>query len=293
MRKYVFILGMVLPAVLPAADLPVVRAPTAPCTMITAVPSTISTPGNYCLGADLVSANGAGILIQSSHVSLDCRSHWITQQVRDIGGYGIAVDPNVRNVAIRNCRLKNFDSGISAGFPVTSLQILNNRIEEAFSVGIQAAGHRARVIGNQVINTHNIPGQQSIGISIGPHNLGLPSVGVVVQNNVVASVKSDVMPFGIMVAGSSSPQLISNRILDLQPASGNSGLSIYLAQFQSVDTTNAQLINNTMMARVPLVQGVYSVGAVTAACVGNISMHMWHSGFSSSCRTSVRNSEGF
>lgn len=291
MRKYVFILGMALPAMLPAADMPVVRAPREACTMINAVPRTISTPGSYCLDADLVSTTFAGILIQSSHVSLDCRSHSITQQVRDIGGYGIAVNPGVQNVAIRNCRVKNFDRGISTGFPMTNLQILNNRVEDAFSVGIQAAGNRARVIGNQVVDTRNIPGQQSVGISIGPQDLGVPAVGVVVQDNVVAGTKSDATPFGIMVAGSSSPQLTNNRILDLQPGPGNAGLAIYLSQFQGMDTTHAKLTNNTMMARVPLVQGVFSVGGVTATCVGNIAIGLSASGFSNSCQTSARNSE--
>jgi hypothetical protein len=56
----------------------IARAETINCTAITAVPTTISSPGVYCLIADLDGTgieNGQAIIIDADNVTLDLKGH--------------------------------------------------------------------------------------------------------------------------------------------------------------------------------------------------------------------------
>jgi hypothetical protein len=122
----------------------------AECTEIGTVNTTISSPGNYCLSANL-SANatsGSFITIASGDVTLDCRGYSLhNSSVASTGNaYGISFN-GLGNVQVRNCRIiGGFAAGIYAyqnnGNSNTNqnLSFVGNTVSGALWYGILAYG---------------------------------------------------------------------------------------------------------------------------------------------------------
>jgi|SRR5688572_1374362 len=250
-----------------------------PCTMIAAVPYTITAPGSYCLNSNHTTAYSYGIQIQASDVRLDCKGHAINRSVRDGGSDGITATSDLQNVTIQSCRIDNFDRGVNVGYRGRNFQLLNNHVDNALSIGISVWGHGARVVGNRVTNTHNIPGQYSTGIHMLPFEPSVSATSQVVMNNVIAGSSGDAQVVGLHVSGSASPQVTGNQILDLQVADGGYGMSLWLSDWaQGAHTTGVKFINNTLMSRNPDVLGVVGQPEL---CVNNIAIGLDNAGLSS------------
>jgi hypothetical protein len=268
MRNYVILLVLVVACLL--GGLPASRAQVwlkkQPCQSIVSTPYTISAPGRYCLSGDSTSAT-TSITITSSDVILDCRGFSLRTSNNNLGWYGVLAYPQLNNVTILNCNVVNFGIGISAVALGNGLQVINNRIENA-TQGLRVSGNGARIVSNRVIATHG-----DVGILVTP---------------------SGGDSYGIWVVGLSRPQILNNQVLDVHTASGFAGRSIFLGTdpITGVSTSNAYVINNTMMSRgTSPVQGLVTDGPANATCVGNIGIALLSSGFSSTCQVATNNSD--
>ena len=200
-----------------AQSLPLVRK--TPCTLIASFPYTITTPGNYCLGASHTTDSGGGIEIASNDVHMDCKGHSITKSIRGPWySSGIYAASNFDQVTIENCRIKDFGRGIVIGG--RNLRILGNAVDGAMRDGISAGGHSVQIIGNRITNTHNEDPIHSGGVSISvfPHDLEVITTGQVISNNVIVGAVDGFSETGIAVYGSSAPLITGNQVLDLKPA---------------------------------------------------------------------------
>lgn len=265
-RAFVIVVAAVIVNAVPlpaSAALPPLRAS---CTTLTSLPFDITSPGRYCLAADQVTASFYGIHINASDVELDCKGHAITPSTRGAGSDGVSSDWGLRNVAIKNCTINDFDRGIRVGYEGSNFTIWNNHVDGSISSGIEAWGNGTRVVGNRVTNTSNAPGQSANGIHLLPFNPSTSATGQVAMNNVVAEIGSDTTATGFVVSGSSAPQLVNNQVIDLHSV-GNL-FAIWLSDFaQGASTTNAALINNTMVSRMSNAIAIYS--GLPATCYGN------------------------
>ena len=94
-------------------------------TIISSVPYTISAPGNYVLGSNLIysSAAGAAIQIFSSNVTLDLGGHYLYYPGTPTSNVGVYVH-NVGNVIIQNGIIAVFTYGVD--FDRTGATALNS-----------------------------------------------------------------------------------------------------------------------------------------------------------------------
>lgn len=293
MRNYVILLVLIVAACLlvgVSASRAQMLGRKLPCQTIDSTPYTISTPGRYCLSGDSTSSATNAVTITSSNVIFDCSGFSLRTSTVNSGTFGVIAYPSVENVTIQNCNIVNFGTGIAAGPLGNGLQVINNRIQNA-GLGLRVSGGGARIVGNRVIATSG----EGVGILVSPSGgAPTPMLGVVLLNNVVAGVASDHDSYGIWVKGLSRPQFSSNQVLDLNAAAGFLGRSIVLGvdPATNVSTTNASVINNTMMSRgTSPVQGLVTDGPANATCVGNIAIALSNSGFSSACQTDTNNSD--
>jgi len=139
MMRLILLAGLVLAAVAPA------RAETFHvCNQfITAIPTTLSSQGVYCLTQDVSTAisSGAAITIAAPNVTLDCNGY-------KIGGLaagptteavGIKIDAgssaNRANATIRNCAIRGFETGLHA-YLAPGLLVEDNRFEQSRRAGL-------------------------------------------------------------------------------------------------------------------------------------------------------------
>lgn len=262
---------------------------TNPCTAyVTSIPYDINSPGYYCLRADLATDSFRGVNIQSSDVTLNCRNRAITTTNRDTGSDGIVVMGELANVTIQNCRVNNFDRGISGGYRGTQLQVLNNHVDNAISAGISAWGNGTRIVNNRVTNTHHLPDQQSTGINLLPFAPETSATGQELVNNVVANSYGSNQIIGIQISGATAPRVINNHVIDMRTLNGGYAVALWLSGWaQGATTTDALLINNTFSTRDPAMQGLWGQPSL---CRGNIAVGLSQSGFAN-CLSNLDNTE--
>lgn len=132
------------------------RSETTDCTIISAIPTTITIQGVYCLTGDLATnmASGAMITIATNNVSIDFNRHKLGGQAAGPATNATGVYANGRlNVQIRNGVIRGFRKGIDleggSGHFVEGM-ILDGNTEAG--IYIQSASN-AIVQANQVVNT--------------------------------------------------------------------------------------------------------------------------------------------
>jgi hypothetical protein len=262
---------------------------TNPCTAyITSVPFDINSPGHYCLRGDLTTTSFRGVNIQSSDVTLNCRSRAITTTNRDAGSDGIVVMGELSNVTVQNCRVNNFDRGISGGFSGNNLQVMNNHVDNSISAGISVWGHGTRVASNRVTNTHHFPGQQSIGINLLPFSPEVSATGQELINNVVASSYGSDQVVGIQISGATNPRVANNVVADLRPDAAGYAVGLWLSGWaQGADTTGVVLVNNSFVSRGSSMQGMWGQPQV---CRGNVAIGVSPGTFAA-CISNIDNTE--
>ena len=133
-------------------------------TVIHSVPYTISTPGTYVFGSNLIysSAAGGAISIVISHVILDLGGHYLYNPDSSNSSIGIYV-LNAENITIQNGIIIGFNYGlylnylggtkINSGNIVQNLKLSNN-LDGIFMVGATVS----RVTNNQIINSTGVGG---------------------------------------------------------------------------------------------------------------------------------------
>jgi len=222
---------LALALLLSAAFLPS-TARAAECIEIGAINTTISSPGSYCLSANL-SANatsGNFITISSGDVVFDCRGYTLRNSNFAANGaaYGIFMS-SVSNVHVRNCRIVGgFLAGIYAyqnnGNPNASqnLSFVGNTISGAFWYGILAYGTDIEIRDNRI---YHIGGRDSfaMGIRVGASTQPGESRFYVVEHNTISDVVSPTNNgYGIYANNSIDSLYVDNRIAGTVSASGYS-----------------------------------------------------------------------
>jgi hypothetical protein len=211
------------PALLAAAlalgwGLRTAAAETTNCTVITALPYTISASGTYCLNADLQFPNGSGaaINIAASDVTLDLNGHQISNPA-GLGTTALGIYANSRaNLTVRNGTLSQFYQGVylgdtSSGAVMSNANVVEQlRVDNSRSIGITVRGRGNLVRGNLVIFTG--------GTSRDPNALAM---GIWVDGNGARVLDNDVQQtFGqgagygaAIFVGSGDALVVGNRLV--------------------------------------------------------------------------------
>lgn len=226
-------------------------AETINCTPITSVPTTINTPGTYCLTGNISTSmsSGTAIEIQTSDVSLDLNGFYIENT---IGGtshtsYGISSGTSgTRGSKVHNGTVRGFTYGVYLkGGSIHSGNantVQDMRIDGSLWVGIWAEGNgavvrdnmvydtgetgttitgatgiavdgeQARVVGNLVFNTVTGTGLSPIGIEV----FSLGTMAADIRDNVVVRTTSGTpsMEIGYKMAHTGGANLMNNFLID-------------------------------------------------------------------------------
>jgi hypothetical protein len=153
-------------------------------TVINSVPYTISAPGTYVLGANLIysSATGQAIRIVSSNVTLDLGGHYLYNPGVPGSNIGVYVQ-NAGNVNIQNGIVAGFFYGVylsdAGGATLNSGNIVQNLKLTINQYGIVLAGTQGSSATNNQITGPT--GNGAIGILVGVGS------GNVVSGNIISA----------------------------------------------------------------------------------------------------------
>lgn len=224
------LLLVALALLLPTASL----AETFNCTEITTLPTTISTPGTYCLNKNFSQNFGSqvAIYVATDDVVLDCNGHTVRDTATASDSDGIYAWADRNRVVIRNCVFDNFYYGIdfvsnTAGARNNVIQ--DNSIVRARAAGIYVWGSGNLIEGNNVTELQGLGSTNPTGIFVSsPDNLGS---GNVIRGNLIANFKPSAAgtlnTIGIMLSGLQNTEVSDNNITGLNAYTGQSVFGIY------------------------------------------------------------------
>jgi hypothetical protein len=217
------------------------------CNVITSLPTTISSPGVYCINQDLVLAGSSGfaVNIAADSVTLDLNGHalrsnaaanTVTEGVVVVGhkyftiidgtiagfGEGINVEslastPRSKGGLIADVKVQRsvaFGIGVDCDGCVIRNNLVTDTIVPAsisgFSaIGIGVAGTGALVTGNRVFNTHGkAAGSEAFNLSLSASDSTLS------QNYVANDEISNPSEFGVLVSGAND-LVVGNQAQDM------------------------------------------------------------------------------
>lgn len=188
-------------------------------TVITSLPYTITTSGEYELKNNLTANGTNGIGVNASNVSINLAGYTITG-VQTSGQTGISVFPNQNNVSIQNGTITGFLYGVvfESG---SGLELKNVQLFGISATGVYLAGDNNCLIENCfILGT----GGADVGIYV------LNSSNVLVKNNQLAEFSNGA---GIAASGQSANTLIGNY-----EANCATGLLLDSSKYQGNITTN-------------------------------------------------------
>jgi hypothetical protein len=224
------------------------RAETSNCTVISSVPTTITTQGVYCLTDDLSTAvtTGAAITISTNNVTIDCNDRKLGGLAAGSGTQASGIYANTRlNITVRNCNIRGFLHGIhlpgsSGGYHL----IENNRFDLNTSYGIRTRGDGTTIRGNRVYDTG--------GSTVNAWAFGIDTVdnADIIDNavaGVVATVGQGGGAYGIVTSSSEGGEVSRNRVSGLVHDGAGFNLGIWANGGRPVIRSNT-IIGNTSMA---------------------------------------------
>jgi hypothetical protein len=243
----------------------------AECTEITTPVFTISAPGHYCVGADLVTAQTA-IAINASHVDLDCRGYSLrsTNTSPTLNSYGVYLTGQ-SDVHVHHCHISGgFAAGIYAyqdnGFVNVNqnLDFHDNTISGTYWFGVLAYGTDIVVRDNYI---YRIGGRGSfaMGIRVGGSIQNTEPRSFVVRDNVIRDVTSPVNnSYGIYANNSNNGTYSGNTITAPQFGSSMGDWGIKIAGGADNRITGNQVHGSSTHNAIGI-EGVVS----SDACYGN------------------------
>lgn len=240
--------------------------PAAACTPISAVPFTISTPGDYCLAGNVVTTatSGEAITVAAGSVTIDLQGY-------EIAGTGSpsSTAAGIRSwaqsdVTVRNGTIRGFMYGVvldgpSGGASSRNAVVEGLRIVNATYTGIRVTSQNASVSRNQVIQTGGTTMQGS-----SPTFAGIVVFGsrIVVEKNEIAGFAaiSGTSSVGILTNPGTNVLLERNRIFDARTG-------IYVGSSAAVQVIGNQIWQGTTGVYYTLSSGKYrdnlTVGVTT------------------------------
>ena len=267
-----------------AASLPV-RAESTACTVLSAFPATIGTPGRYCLDQDVTLAIStmAAIYVTADDVDLDCNHH-VVRTTAPVGNdaSGLRGIGTRRNVRVRNCTFDGFDTGVyldggttggsrlegnnvmragSYGFFLSGNGNLveNNRVafqrggDSIYPTGVKLSGEPDRAVGNVIRNNEFV-----VMVPEMPANAGSAAIdaryqqGTVIEGNVITTIRSRTGggSYGIITAFATELAVRGNIVLSplapgVAPFDGGNYSGIFLQGTDVEDATN-QCVDNVV-----------------------------------------------
>ena len=146
------------------------RAEATACSVVTSLPAVIAVPGRYCLDADHSVTGSAvdAVQVNASDVVFDCNDHRLLGATAANTGVGVRIGSGAARVAVRNCRIEGFGSGIYADWAAPtgsrSLRAEGNTIVGPTLAGIWLFGSGHLVQGNRISELRGGPGIYTTGI---------------------------------------------------------------------------------------------------------------------------------
>jgi copper-binding protein NosD len=209
----------VLIGLLQTLGVPALRAETVGCTPVTSVPSTIVTPGIYCLTGNLATSitGGTAISIQANNVVLDLNGWILDGAAAGPDTVAVGISASLRqNITIRNGTVRGFQWGITFGdsAPYTTSRghvVEGIRADQNTLLGIYVDGRGNIVRNNQVVatgSTVTLALASAYGILIqGPE-------ARVLDNDVIATTKHGTgVAYGVLFSSSAKDGVaMRNRI---------------------------------------------------------------------------------
>ena len=253
-------------------------AETTLCTVITALPATISSPGVYCLESDFAynSIGVPAITITANNVTLDLNAH----KIGDLGA-GTAVSTSgiyaiaVQNITIKNGIVRGFATGIlltDNTTPPTTAQghlVEDMRTDDNRLVGISIVANGSIVRHNQVVATGGstlAANENSVGISVSGQG------NRVLDNDVTDTTASGTgNAFGIRGSGAEALVVADNRVSGVIASGGGLEYAIDITGSPHAGVRDNTLSNASIPATATQSVGL-NMDDATDSYMGNLCM---------------------
>jgi len=250
--------------------------------VVTALPTTITTPGVWCVKQSLTSASATanGITVLSDNVTLDCNDFVISDTAgTGVSGIGIYTKDHV-NDTVRHCNVQGFryglyfqSTGAGAGHVVE-----DNTFDANTAVGVRVEGDGSVVRRNLVFNT----GGSTVTLSAwGLYGTGSVSFLDNTVSGVTATVGGKGSAYGIYTVSNTNGSIGYNRIRELAKDGSGKIYGIYNATSgrvameknnlfgdDSTGSTGLTCSNSTGRARENIISG-FATGLNTCGDGGN------------------------
>ncbi len=237
------------------------------CTVIDALPYTITAPGNYCLVGSLKTDRADGsIHINASNVVLDCKGRALIHTVDGTRTPAISAGGTspVTDVTVHGCKIVNYGTGISFGPRSQRITIADNDIVHSRWDGIVLWGSDSSIVDNRVMHSKYAALQDyTRSITVTAFDTGIPSVNNLISRNQISGASESLRIWGIRVDFSDDAIVSDNTISDLQARAGGSAIAIQIGGF------NAQVIDNVISRRSTPVTGI---NGTPSLCTRNIAI---------------------
>ena len=230
---------------------------------ISSLPTSISTPGTWCLKSNLSTDLGVGaaITINSNNVTLDCNGFRIGGLAAGNQTFAVGVLAVDRfNVVVRRCVIRGFSHGIDLfGAPSGGYVVEDNRLDQMTTRGILVDGSGCLVQRNQVTD---IGGRPDSSVSTG---LSVTCSGARILDNQINGVtvtgqNGEGTVLGIVLGNHTVA--IGNLVTDLVPAGSGEAFGISSLTDQHCAIRDNHVFNDT-------VDGVGIQANLNCFCSGN------------------------
>lgn len=222
---------------------------------IDAIPVIITTPGVWCMRADLSTAITAGnaIAVNANNVTIDCNNFRLGGLGAGPASSAYGVFSGRLNTTVRNCNVRGFFVGIRATSDGGNL-VESNRLDGNLASSILVVGDGSTIRGNLVFDT----GGSSLFPDIA---IGIEAYGAMdIIDNTVTNVSGGAAAaqnYGVLLSGGAASVVRNNRIRGVVKGDGGYAAGIYSES------------NGSVFVRDNDVQGTGGTNTVGIVCTDN------------------------
>src|SRR5688572_17198994 len=122
---------------------------------VTTLPATISTPGVWCLAADVGTAiaSGHAIRIATSNVTLDCHGYRISGLAAGAATQAVGIGAtNKLNSVVRDCNIRGFHTAVALTGTTSGNVVEDVRSDGATVRGLVVEGDGSAVRRNRIVD---------------------------------------------------------------------------------------------------------------------------------------------